>query len=229
MGGEDWMRPKPTDGPVSRYINRRVSTAITRALLATGRPPSPDVVTVVTTAVALLAAYSVISVGGVVAGIIIQLASIIDGVDGEIARATGRSSKAGAFLDSMMDRLADIAIITAIATRLLTLGCRPEITLYLLATTLSGDLLVSYLHARGEMLAGSHPSLIGHVRQMASRDVRLLILAVGVAAEPWLPAAIAGGLVITASLSYAYVLAKVVEVYTHLKKLESLPSEHKAS
>lgn len=228
MGGRDWMRPKPTDGPVSRYINRRVSTAITRALLATGRPPSPDAVTIATTAVALLAAYSVISIGGVIAGVLIQLASIIDGVDGEIARAMGRSSKAGAFLDSMMDRLADVAIISAVAIRLLSFGCSPDTTLYVSAAALSGDLLVSYLHARGEMLAGTHPSLIGHVRQVASRDVRLLVLAVGVASEKISPGALAAALVVVASLSYAYVLVKIVEVYIHLKTVETISGEHKA-
>lgn len=219
MGKSDWMKPKPTDGPVSRHLNRRVSTAITKVLLATGRPPSPDAVTVITTAVAFIAAYSVIAVGGVIAGALIQLASIIDGVDGEIARATGKASKAGAFLDSMMDRLADIAMISAVAARLLTLGCRPDASLLILAAALSGDLLVSYLHAKGEMLAGSHPSLVGHVRQVASRDVRLLILAVGAAAEPWLPIAPAAGLVLIASLSYVYVSVKVVEVYTHLRRV----------
>lgn len=229
MGASDWMKPKPTDGPVSRYINRKVSTVITRALLATGRPPSPDAVTLVTTAIALLAAYLVIAVGGVAAGVMVQLASIIDGVDGEIARATGRSSRAGAFLDSMMDRLADIAMIVAAAARLLSLGCRPDITLYILAAALSGDLMVSYLHARGEMLAGRHPSIVGSVRQIASRDVRLLILAVGVAAEPWYPPALPASLIIIASLSYAYVLVKVAEVYTYLRRSEAEHVEHKAA
>ncbi len=221
MGGSDWMKPKPTDGPVSRYLNRRVSTAITRALLATGRPPDPDVVTLFTTAVAFLAAYLVIAVGGVLAGVAIQLASIIDGVDGEIARALGRSSRAGAFLDSMMDRFADIAMISAVGARILSLGCRPDAALYVLAAALSGDLMVSYLHARGEMLAGKHPSLIGYVRQMASRDVRLLILALGIAAEPWYTLAPVAGLVLIASLAYAYVAAKVAEVYAHLKRAEA--------
>ena len=229
MGGSDWMRPKPTDGPVSRYLNRKVSTAITRALLATGRPPDPDIVTLITTAVAFLAAYLVIAVGGLIAGVAIQLASIIDGVDGEIARATGRSSRAGAFLDSMMDRFADVAMISAVGTRLLSLGCRPDVALYVLALALSGDLMVSYLHARGEMLAGTHPSLIGHVRQMASRDVRLLILAAGTAAGPWFPIAPLVGLVLVASLSYAYVVVKIAEVYAHLKNPRAGHSENKAA
>lgn len=217
MGERDWMRPKPTDGPVSRYLNRRISTAITRALLATGSPPSPDAVTLATTAFAFLAAYLTATFGGVLAGIAVQLASIIDGVDGEIARATGRSSRAGAFLDSMMDRFADIAIIAAAGARLLMLGCRPEVVLYLLTLTLSGDLLVSYLHARGEMLAGTHPSLVGKVGQVASRDVRLLILATGIALEPLMRAGPAAGMVLVAALSYAYVSAKVVEVYMFLR------------
>ncbi len=220
MGEGDWMKPKPTDGPVSRHINRRVSTAITKAILASGFSPSPDVITLITTLTAFLAAYLVVAVGGVIAGLAVQFASIVDGVDGEVARATGRTSRAGAFLDSIMDRFADISIISAMGVRLLSTGCRADIVLYLLASLLSGDLLVSYLHARGEMLAGTHPSLLGSVRQIASRDVRLFAMAVGIAIEPWLPIGPVAAMVIVSVLAYTYVIVKVYEVYTYLKGVD---------
>lgn len=41
--------------------------------------------------------------------------SILDGVDGEIARAKGPGTKAGEFIDSVLDKLFDIAIIFSIA------------------------------------------------------------------------------------------------------------------
>jgi len=46
-----------------------------------------------------------------VAGILVQLASIVDGVDGELARARNMASPVGAFLDSLLDRIADAFVI----------------------------------------------------------------------------------------------------------------------
>ena len=51
---------------------------------------------------------------GLLAGVVIQLASIIDGCDGEIARLKYRSSRFGAWFDTVLDRYADVAIAVGI-------------------------------------------------------------------------------------------------------------------
>jgi CDP-L-myo-inositol myo-inositolphosphotransferase len=96
---------KPSDGLISRRINRPISQRIS-ALLLTMSGIRPVHMTAVTAAVAaaMFAALASRTFAGLVAGgILFQLASLLDGVDGEIARATFRASRSGAVLDSAVD------------------------------------------------------------------------------------------------------------------------------
>ncbi|MEA3356792.1 MAG: CDP-alcohol phosphatidyltransferase family protein, partial [Candidatus Bipolaricaulota bacterium] len=52
--------------------------------------------------------------GTLIAGILIQFGSILDGCDGELARLTFRESRFGAWLDTILDRYGDIAVSTVI-------------------------------------------------------------------------------------------------------------------
>jgi len=76
---------KTSDGPVSRYLNRPISTRITRYLLRTDI--TPNHVSFFSFILAMLGAFLFFSGGYinlVIGGILAQLASIIDGCDGEI-------------------------------------------------------------------------------------------------------------------------------------------------
>jgi CDP-L-myo-inositol myo-inositolphosphotransferase len=215
---EDWRKPKPTDGLVSRYINRKISTRITGLILKYDIPLTPNQATLISLLTALITAYIIYLGQPIVGGIMIEVSSIIDGVDGELARAKHLGSRLGGFLDAMMDRIADISIIVALSYEALInhplkLGSTFIGIIALLA--LSGDLLVSYLHARGEASLGIHPSKIGVLRGFASRDVRLLIMA---ALETINLGLIA--LIIVTIISYIYVIGKIIEVYFHTANRE---------
>lgn len=104
---------KPGDGIVSRYINRPISQSISRALM---RFPSvrPIHATIANAglAAAMFACLLLGGDAGLIAGaLLFQLASIVDGVDGEIARATFRSSDSGAMLDSAIDAATNVGFI----------------------------------------------------------------------------------------------------------------------
>jgi CDP-L-myo-inositol myo-inositolphosphotransferase len=111
---------KSGDGIVSRYVNRPISRAITRVLL---RFPGirPHHATAAAGAIGILMAASLL-VGGkaglLLGAILFQLASIVDGVDGEIARATFRSSSAGAMWDSLTDAATNISFIGGVTVNL---------------------------------------------------------------------------------------------------------------
>lgn len=107
---------KPGDGIVSQLINRPVSQRITRLMLRI-RGVTPFHATVVSALISLAMLGALIFGGGagLVAGAVLyQLASIIDGVDGEIARATFRTSKAGATADSLVDAVTNIGFLAAL-------------------------------------------------------------------------------------------------------------------
>jgi CDP-L-myo-inositol myo-inositolphosphotransferase len=111
---------KPGDGLVSRWLNRPISQRITLVMLAIPAA-RPIHVTVANAALALLM-FAVTIFGGaaglVLGGILFQAASILDGVDGEMARATWRSTKEGATLDSAVDIATNLLFVSALTVHL---------------------------------------------------------------------------------------------------------------
>lgn len=162
-----WRRygPKPTDGVVARTVNRRISGPLTRQLLRTGM--APDVATVLAFGFTLAAAV-LLALGDrwlmLAGGLLVILGGALDGVDGELARVSGRSSRRGAVLDTLLDRYADLAVVLG-----LVLGARAGVTGWIWGFAAAcGCLLVSYLHAVGRDT---------DVRLLFRREVRLLIFA----------------------------------------------------
>ena len=99
-------------------------------------------------------------------GILLLISGFFDIVDGQVARVTQKTSKQGAFLDSVFDKIAEVAIFIGIL-----IGGYSEPYLVLLAITLS--LLVSYARARAESL-GIKLQGIG----IGERAERLLVIAI---------------------------------------------------
>ncbi|WP_460125516.1 CDP-alcohol phosphatidyltransferase family protein [Stetteria hydrogenophila] len=199
-----------TEGPVSRLINRRVSGRITGFILNRGLPLTPNQVSLIAFATALAAAALIDRGELLIGGVLVELSSILDGVDGELARALGLASRRGAFLDTVLDRYADIAIYLATLHHLLeSRAASPEAAALLAFAAVTGDLMVSYIHARGQMDLGVHPASQGPLDSAASRDVRLFTLALLIAAGQPLPA-----LAAVAALSHTYVAVKFLYLLT---------------
>ena len=82
------------------------------------------------------------------AGLAVLGASAIDLLDGALARATGRATRFGAVLDSVLDRLSEAAVLAGLAFYYTQRNDREEVILCFAALT--GSLLVSYVKARAE-------------------------------------------------------------------------------
>lgn len=78
---------------------------------------------------------------------LILLAGCFDFLDGRVARATGRVSQRGAFLDSVLDRYLDASIFIALAYLY-----RDSLLLWWVLATLTGSLFTSYVRAKAESL-----------------------------------------------------------------------------
>lgn len=117
---------KPSDGIVSRTINRPISQTISALLLRVpGVLPLHVTWSTAVLAVTMAAVLVLGGASGLLPGaILFQAASIIDGVDGEIARATFRESAAGARLDSLVDAATNLAFIAGVAINLFLQGDR---------------------------------------------------------------------------------------------------------
>jgi CDP-L-myo-inositol myo-inositolphosphotransferase len=111
---------KDGDGPVSRWLNRPVSRAISGVLLRFSAV-RPGHATVVTALLAVVMFGSLLGGGhaGLIAGgLLFQAASIVDGVDGEIARATFRTTRVGAALDTAIDAATNWLFILGVGINL---------------------------------------------------------------------------------------------------------------
>jgi phosphatidylglycerophosphate synthase len=108
---------KAYEGPVDALINWRFSMRITRVLARRSLAVTPNQVTVIAILLGLAAAY-VASLGGYVAvaaaGAMLELNSILDSVDGELARLRFQYSRLGQWLDNLSDELVDNAFVVGV-------------------------------------------------------------------------------------------------------------------
>ncbi len=116
----DFKASKPAVlGLVEVLFNRRLSTLLTRLLVRT--PLSPNQVTVLSFVVILPGVY-LLSTGErlalIGAGLLIQLSFTLDCCDGELARLRGLSSPFGAWLDGLLDRIAELMLCLALGRAL---------------------------------------------------------------------------------------------------------------
>jgi CDP-diacylglycerol--glycerol-3-phosphate 3-phosphatidyltransferase len=109
------------------------------------------------------------------AWILLLWGSSADLLDGELARATGTQSPAGAFLDSNLDRVSEIALFAGLAAGL------PDRSGAIWAiAALASSLMVSYARARGEGLGVTCPAF------GLERPHRLLVLLLALLAAAFL-------------------------------------------
>ena len=150
--------------PVTRYLYRPVSLRAASLLAPTFVTPIQ-----MTWVSALLFLSGAIAFGMgsyVVGAVIVLVGEIVDCVDGDLARITGRTSRWGAFLDSVLDRWTDAALILGLAySDMDSLGVAAGLAL-------TASFLVSYTRARAQSLGVDCPDGIG------ARDARVLILVI---------------------------------------------------
>lgn len=117
---------KARDGIISRTLNRPISQAITHIVLRLFGPINPNLATAVTAIISLIMLAALLLIPGqtgLLAGaLLFQTASIVDGVDGEIARATFRTSAKGASLDSLVDAATNFLFFIGIIGNLYAAG-----------------------------------------------------------------------------------------------------------
>lgn len=135
------------------------------------RSVNPNLLTVLGTAVSVGAAWA-FAAGHFRTGALVMLAGgFFDLVDGVVARHFGSSTSFGAFLDSTLDRLVDMAVLLGLVMYYGALGeWVPQV---LAGVVLVSSIITSYAKARAELLI---PHLPGGILE---RGERVGILAAG--------------------------------------------------
>jgi phosphatidylglycerophosphate synthase len=167
---------KAADGPVSRWLNRPLSTRLSM-ILAPLRP-APDLVSLVAFTLGLAGAVLLAVGQGLAGGLLVHASSVADGVDGEVARLQLRGGPRGALLDGLLDRVGDAAILAGLGLWALD-GRPPEGVLVLTVAATTGALLSMASKDRAVAL-GLPPAperALGWL--LGGRDGRLLLVTVG--------------------------------------------------
>ena len=156
---------------------------------------SPNFWTVVGLVIALSSAvvYGMgVEFGLIIGGILLLVSGFFDMVDGQVARVTGKTSKKGEYLDSMFDKISEVAIFLGIL-----IGGYAEPYVVLLAITLS--LLVSYARAKSDLI-----------------NIKLQGIGIGERAERLLVIAIIG---IVGFMDYAVVIVIIIAGITLIQRM----------
>lgn len=156
---------------------------------------SPNFWTVVGLIIALASAvvYGMgMEFGLIIGGILLLVSGFFDMVDGQVARVTGKTSKKGEYLDSMFDKISEVAIFLGILV-----GGYAEPYLVLLAITLS--LLVSYARAKSDLI-----------------NIKLQGIGIGERAERLLVIAIVG---IIGFMDYAVIIVIIIAGITLIQRM----------
>ncbi len=166
------------DGFISQYINRPLSRRLSVALSKT--PLTPNHITLLSFFMGLLGAVGLATtdpwfwIGG---GILIQIASIVDGCDGEIARTKLLEGPQGAWLDTVLDRYSDLAIGLGVTFAASQLYDAAWVWPAGFAATAS-FLMASYV-TKEFQLQFRRPYPNNLINRLKRRDLRILVIAAG--------------------------------------------------
>ena len=187
------------DGFISRHLNRKISLLISERLVDRMEPIHATIISFFVGVLSSLLVFFSIPLSG----IIYQISSILDGVDGEIARAALKTSKKGGWLDSILDRYVDFLFLSCLAIS--TLSALHEWAFALFA--IFGSFMISYTTERykGEFRESFYkkhrPVVFG------KRDERIFLVMLFCLLSPWV------------DVFYLFV---VVAVLTNLRVVESV-------
>jgi choline kinase/phosphatidylglycerophosphate synthase len=161
---------KPEDGLVSRYLNRPISTRISIMAYRRSFRIEPLTVTLVSFILGLSASLLLAMRVFILGGLLVQLASVIDGVDGELARLYRKATPWGGYLDSVLDRVSDVAIVAGLT---LSSPIIDGFTLLFAILAAANVIFVSYVTHNLSTLGVSTEKLR---KVPATRDVRLFVV-----------------------------------------------------
>jgi len=142
----------------------------------------------------------------ILAAVLLLLSGFCDALDGVLARLYGQTTVFGGFLDSLLDRYADAAVLVGIIVGGFA-------NFFWGLATIIGALLVSYARARAEA-AGVKMESVG----IAERAERIIILIVASLIMLFWADALGWGVVVLAFLTNITVLQRAVFFYRASKK-----------
>ena len=142
---------------------------------------TPDGLTLIGFAITVIGAVIVAQQLWLAGGLVIFIGGVFDMFDGTLARATGKASNLGAFMDSVFDRWGEAIVYVGIIAACAFAGFREGAILAAMA--MGSAFMVSYTRAKSEGLGFTEATGMAAVGIMP-REVRLVILSLGLVLAP---------------------------------------------
>jgi phosphatidylinositol phosphate synthase len=165
---------------ISNDSRARVKKVFEPIALAMGRIGlTPDGLTLIGFGITVVGAILLSQQQWLTGGIVVFVGGVFDMFDGTLARATGKVSKLGAFMDSVFDRWGEAIVYLSIVAGFAVAGLKEGAILA--AAAMGAAFMVSYARAKSEGLGFTEGTGMAAVGVMP-REIRLVILSVGLIA-----------------------------------------------
>ena len=165
---------------ISNESRTRIKQVFEPIALGMGRLGfTPDALTLIGFAITSVGAVLLSQQLWLAGGLVVLIGGVFDMFDGTLARAIGKVSKLGAFMDSVFDRWGEALVYVGIVIG--SLGAGFDEAAFLAAAAMGSAFMVSYTRAKSEGLgftAGTGMAAVG----VMPREVRLIILSGGLIA-----------------------------------------------
>jgi len=159
---------------IRRNLAYRITGPVVRILSKIG--VTPNALTFINLALNIIAAYVIAAGYFLLGGVFVLVAGLFDLLDGALARFNKQTTRFGAILDSVVDRISEAAILCG-----LLIWYMPQegagLEIVLIFVVLIGSFLISYIRARAEGLGWQ--CQVG----LFTRAERVIVLAIGLLAN----------------------------------------------
>jgi len=155
---------------IRRNLAYRITDPMVRILSKSGI--TPNALTFINLALNIVAAYVIATGHLLLGGVLVLVAGLFDLFDGALARFTKQTTRFGAILDSVADRISEAAILCGLLIWYIPQE-EASLEIVLIFVVLIGSFLVSYIRARAEGLGWQ--CQVG----LFTRAERVIVLAIG--------------------------------------------------
>jgi len=200
---------QPSRGAAFRASFRaRIEEPVAKVFMRTGL--TPNALTLIGFGIAVTGAALAIAQLWVIAGLVVGFGAAFDLFDGALARATNTTSKLGAFMDSVFDRAGEVVVYVGIVVALIRANQLDGAAIA--AAAMAAAVMVSYTRAKSESLGFSSGTGMANVG-LAPREVRSVILMLGLIAAAIDIRILIGALALIAILATLTTIQRILFVY----------------
>jgi phosphatidylglycerophosphate synthase len=201
-------QPTSRGAAFRKGFRARIEAPVAKVFMRTGL--TPNALTLIGFGIAVAGAALAVTQLWVIAGLVVGFGAAFDLFDGALARATNTTSKLGAFMDSVFDRAGEAVVYVGVVIALIRANQLDGAAIA--AAAMAAAFMVSYSRAKSESLGFSPRSGMANVG-LAPREVRSVILVVGLIGAAIDIRILIGALMLIAILATLTTIQRILFVY----------------